>query len=192
MHERGIPQGTTGQEHPVRRTAIKTIETRDWTAPRSLIGQRIAIHAAATKRPVAELLKAEAFGELVDPGEDDPFGVRPARAVLDAVRSAFGEPVDLPLGAVVGTAVLAACVPMIDDQDGFCSGPQDPACIMLNARQQRARYWRRGDRMGVDVTDQLPFGWFAGGRWAWVLADVEPFDEPTPATGRQGLWEWKP
>jgi len=68
---------------------VKAHETRHWPAPRSLISQRIAIHAA--KRMIA------------DPGSDlealliDEFG---------------GHWVsDLPRGAVVATATLAGCYP---------------------------------------------------------------------------------
>jgi len=34
------------------------------------------------------------------------------------------------------------------------------------------------------------FGDYAAGRFAWFIADVEPLDEPIPAKGALGLWEW--
>jgi len=36
------------------------------------------------------------------------------------------------------------------------------------------------------------FGDFTPGRYAWILANVEPLDRPIPAQGSQGLWEWQP
>ncbi len=30
----------------------------------------------------------------------------------------------------------------------------------------------------------------ANGPWCWILEDVTPFQEPIPAVGKQGLWEW--
>lgn len=35
------------------------------------------------------------------------------------------------------------------------------------------------------------FGNFAGGRYAWYLAQVRPLDSPLYATGHQGLWRWE-
>ena len=34
------------------------------------------------------------------------------------------------------------------------------------------------------------FGDYSGGRFAWLLEDIEIFEEPIPARGRLGLWEW--
>ena len=39
--------------------------------------------------------------------------------------------------------------------------------------------------------DELLFGEYGVGRWLWDLADIEPFDEPIPARGFQGLWTWR-
>lgn len=35
------------------------------------------------------------------------------------------------------------------------------------------------------------YGDFSFGRWAWILSDVEPLDNPVPAVGRLQLWEWE-
>jgi hypothetical protein len=43
----------------------------------------------------------------------------------------------------------------------------------------------------VDLSDQLPYGDFRCGRFAWLLDDVHPLHPPTTATGRQQLWEWR-
>jgi hypothetical protein len=36
------------------------------------------------------------------------------------------------------------------------------------------------------------WGDFAPGRYAWFLGDVVRPEQPAPARGRQGLWEWTP
>ena len=90
------------------------------------------------------------------------------------------------LGAVVGTAVLTDCVP-IDDCGGYYES-------VVKVRRDNGTLWRcyvdRHPADADDVSDQLPFGDFAPGRWAWLLADAEPCD-PIPVTGRQGVWNWE-
>ena len=39
--------------------------------------------------------------------------------------------------------------------------------------------------------EECAFGNYSLGRWAWVLADVEPLAEPVPAVGALGLWDWE-
>ncbi len=38
---------------------------------------------------------------------------------------------------------------------------------------------------------EYAFGDFTPGRFAWVLEDVEQFQQPIPASGKQGLWNWE-
>jgi hypothetical protein len=167
---------------------VKSIETRSWAAPRSLIGQRIAIHAAKTSKPWRELdapsLMVEretiqavlgALGVMNEDGSSwpSPFITEDAIEVGDVV---------LPLGAVVGTAVLADCVPIVDQHTTGTHLLVTDSVMMIYDATDPAR--------NVGLADQEPYGHFAPGRWAWVLVDVDAFAEPVPATGRQGLWEW--
>ncbi len=39
--------------------------------------------------------------------------------------------------------------------------------------------------------NEVSFGDYTAGRWAWSLSDLEVLPEPIPARGRQKLWEWK-
>lgn len=141
---------------------VKTIETRSWAAPKSLIGQRIAIHAA--KRPS-------------DTEADFRF-----EPVLHEHGMCF---VDLPLGAVLSTSLLVDCLPMIDANDpipmlgGFVY--VDPDFIQIHADAD--------DSAPTYIEDQLAYGDFRSGRWAWLLDDNEQLDKPLPATGRQGMWD---
>lgn len=114
----------------------KRIETRHWAAPRALIGQRIAIHA--TKR-TSELWICE----------EEPFS---EYVVAD----------DLPLGAVIATAVLDRCSEMTE------------AAIAKLAREN---------------PHEAAFGLYEVGRFAWVLRDVERLVEPVPFRGSQGIFE---
>ncbi|MEK8215535.1 ASCH domain-containing protein [Paenibacillus sp. FSL L8-0463] len=39
--------------------------------------------------------------------------------------------------------------------------------------------------------DEIWFGDFSLGRYAWELTNVERLQEPIPAKGQQGLWNWE-
>jgi len=69
---------------------------------------------------------------------------------------------ELPRGAILGTAELVACEPITPELVGRLT-PQE-----------------------------LIFGWFELGRFAWHLRDPRPFASPVPAKGYQGLWNWDP
>jgi activating signal cointegrator 1 len=71
----------------------KRIETRHWPVPTTLVGQRIAIHAAKTK----------AHLHICD---EPPFDLYIPKASL------------LPLGAIVATATLAQCTAITEDLAG--------------------------------------------------------------------------
>lgn len=76
---------------------VKTIETRSWRAPRSLIGQTIAIHAGKHQPEPGHV------GEwCIDRNRRDGAWMR--RHTLDPSQR-------LPLGAIVATATLADCRP---------------------------------------------------------------------------------
>jgi hypothetical protein len=96
----------------------------------------------------------------------------------------------LPLGAVVATANLVDCIPTEAmwhcDIDQWANDDEDAEHLRLAGYG----YAAVADSWWV-ATDQLPFGDFAPGRWAWLLDDIQPC-EPIPAKGRQGLWEWTP
>jgi hypothetical protein len=76
---------------------------------------------------------------------------------------------DIPLGAVVAKAFLVACVPT-DDLLRECG---------MRAFQHH-----------VPFEQELMFGNYENGRWAWLLKDVVPVIPAVPALGHQGIWEW--
>ena len=93
----------------------------------------------------------------------------------------------LPLGAVVATATLTDVV-LIWAQTHVPLDSLIPAVERYDDATNQLVLWD-GDTP-IDISDQLPFGDFTPGRYAWLLDDVEPVDPPVPARGRQGLWHW--
>jgi len=79
----------------------KPHEFRGWKPPASLVGQRIAIHAA--KRP----MKATELRDIID-YVCSPQGVRDGidPRCMDLLERTFWRKEDLPMSAVLGTAIL--------------------------------------------------------------------------------------
>lgn len=128
-------------------TGDKRYETRHWRAPHRVIGQRVAIHAAK-RRPKNEEI------DYLD--------------ILVAMMLGEGWHRSVPFGAIVGTAIIAAC-----HQVAFRNGDE----VALHN--------------GGSIEDDY-LGDYSVGRWIWQLADPIQFEEPIPATGLQGFWRWKP
>lgn len=88
----------------------------------------------------------------------------PFRSVL----AEHGYTVDnLPTGAVVAISNLAQC------------------------HQVTATKPYKAALAGEDYVEgnELAFGWYEVGRYAWEMTDVKQID-PVPAKGQQGLWNW--
>lgn len=48
------------------------------------------------------------------------------------------------------------------------------------------------ENIGSTSIRESILGWYEPGRWMWKLANPVKFDEPIPAKGKQGIWEWEP
>lgn len=169
---------------------VKAIETRSWST--SFRGP-LAIHAG----------KASGLEGIVD-YEDGWEFVRIGGWSVGRAGASSGAPtgsmemygpdgshIDLPLGAVVATCTLADVVPIADVEDEFGADPtRCPVEVWNGADGLDIARWDDGWNLD-SVTDQLPFGDFTPGRYAFILEDITPCD-PVPAKGRQGLWEWTP
>lgn len=84
---------------------FKPYETRPWRVPPHLIGQRIWIHAAKAADDIEEL--AQYYAWWKEGGEKDEH----MHAFLEAiVQMGFKTLSDLPRGALIGTAVIEACI----------------------------------------------------------------------------------
>lgn len=106
----------------------------------------------------------------------------------------------LPLGAVVATCTLVDVAP-IGGPTSFRTGtfegdegdfPDRPVVVhhppYLGVPPVHGESLVLDNGSCTDITDQLPFGDFQPGRYAWLLENIAYID-PVPARGRQGLWE---
>lgn len=86
------------------------------------------------------------------------------------IQAALPCPIEqLPLGAVLGTVELVDCLKVISLSKGMA--------ILSD---------------GSEVTgDELEFGDYTPGRYAWKLRNPVKYDKPIPARGQQGLWNWE-
>lgn len=143
---------------------FKLIETRDYYPPRSVIGQRIAIHAA--KRP----MRPEEYQDCTT-----------AMNEIGAAELLDGD--GFPLGAVVATAVLRCAHRVRWEHEGLAWLELAPGdCPHYQAFGEGKKYaWTAP----ID-----PYGNFNDGRVLWFLEDVERLNPPVPARGMQGFWEW--
>lgn len=140
----------------------KRIETRSW---RTDYCGPIAIHAA---KGLADFPNEAAMWDLA---LSEPF-----RAAL--TEGGYGNPGRLPRGCVVAVAFLAGCRFV----EGFRAN--QPHRFTDGYTASTAEWW---------LTEQeAAFGDYTPGRYAWLLADVRRLDEPIPARGALGLWDWTP
>lgn len=144
---------------------VKRIETRSWST--SFRGP-LAIHAGKAK-PSRDLVRMGQWLTRWDYGEG-----------RYAMSDGLGKWVALPLGAVVAVCDLIDVVPIV-------AAPADPiphpGVIVFEG--QSAELVRGGE--WSYVSDQIPFGDFTPGRFAWMLDNVRPLDHPVPMKGAQGL-----
>lgn len=89
-----------------------------------------------------------------------------------SVLTAAGYPLFslLPRACVVATCVLVDCRPITAD----------------------SKEWGTNGVLWPLDDQERAFGDYAPGRYAWLLADVQPLAEPVPARGALSLWEWQP
>lgn len=170
---------------------VKTIETRSWSTK---YRGPLAVHAGARwdvgwgthalwHDPDHPSTARDRSDILVDKLRCDPMEDCNGSGYWTV--DAYGRR-HIPLGAVVATCTLADVVPIVASDDFSALAPYVRPMENRSAlRRTNAPSWPD------DVTDQLPFGDFTPGRYAWLLTDVTPLADPVPAKGRQGLWEWE-
>lgn len=160
----------------------------------------------------------------------DEFFRTPEPEIIDGEPYWF--PIDTPLGAIVGTCDLVdvvpivAVVPLSEEPTTAMYAPRshfDKPVILVSdsASAIEVILPSPGKSAVIEVSNQLTYGNFATGRYAWVLSDAKPTTErcpacwrdgswpqptrqlcpvchgrllrdPIPATGQRGLWEWAP
>ena len=96
----------------------------------------------------------------------------------------------LPLGAVVAVCDLVDCLPMHEfSRDAEPGGFVHCYNSIAGPTLWRSTKFDDGSVAdGASITDQLPYGGWSEGRWAWALDNVRVLDKPVPCRGQQRLW----
>lgn len=141
----------------------KRIETRSWATKHR--GQ-LLIHAGM--------------------GRDSGVSITLMQAGYNPLESLLAESRRLPAGAVVAAVELLDCVPIVQVLDVMAGRAPSWPNVQVNGADSAALVHPTGAT--VDVSDQIPLGDFAPGRWAWLLDGIRPLPEPVPVRGKQGLW----
>ena len=151
---------------------IRTVETR--SRPMSYRG-RVAIHAAQRPARFAEAYEAWcAVGTLVGESGDVVYNATRGRAgALEVVDA-------LPLGAVVGSAVVIDCVPIVRRGTPTVEDYERRDVALLTDADRGLLLDRWDEVHQCDLTDQLALGDFSPGRWAILLDDPAPTTERCP------------
>ena len=110
-------------------------------------------------------------------------------ALADGMSPVIWDPKDIyeamPLGALIGTVELYDCVPIWDGLTEMEDYEDVGFRIVAEPPYGAWMYAGPDDRVGTDVANQIPYGDFATGRWAWLLRDPQPLAEPIPMRGAQ-------
>jgi hypothetical protein len=162
---------------------VKTWETRGYRAKPGRIGI-----AATIRRPRA----GDGMGPWAINFRASMF---PGRApIAYAYNPTENRSLELPLGVLLATAELVDCCPIggpYSFRTGFAQGdegdyPGQAVVVYHQGDPLGQPLWRpslvvsEADTTTTDITDQLPFGIWDPGRWAWRLADIKPTTERCP------------
>jgi len=157
---------------------VKRFETRSFRAPSTIIGQRIWIHAGAERPHMPQRFPVGRVDAV-------PMGTQ-ERDYFQISDDCLNHVAGLPLGALVGSAVIGEPLPI--DDTGNCPYASH---VVVFADGQISICDGGSSGGGVqfdDISDQMPYGDWQPGRWAWPLIDPWPLAEPIPAKGAQGIW----
>lgn len=153
---------------------VKHIETRSWS---TRYRGPLVIHAGkAVDWPRSHVPEVDAA--LHEHG----------RCVVDITQR--GNPY---LGAVVAVVDLVDVVPIIDGSLGWTEDSDTPpAAVVVSWHSAAMLVDTREIGSFPDLTDQLPYGNFTPGRYAWLLDNPRVVDPPIPAKGKLGPWRPDP
>jgi hypothetical protein len=159
----------------------KKYETRSWaTSYRGLI----AIHAAA--KSISSILK-DCF-----PCHEWDF--HPSHAAytdfVNAAERSLGYSItDLSRGAVIATAELVNCWYIV-----YHPGTNVDKALRIPIGAESMTKDKHASDFGdyfVPTEQEMLFGNWTPGRYAWEFANVKILDVPIPAKGGQRIWNWK-
>ena len=142
----------------------KPYEFRGWRAPRAIIGQRIVIHAAARKIDRDEVCALYHMHHWRETDAELDLYARQtcliSEKALPVLRRMLLGKDPLPMACGIGTAVVG-----------------EP-------------------RLGTDIAEEfgVPRANDSGrdehANWGWPMLEIEPWPQPIPMRGAQGLWNW--
>lgn len=146
----------------------KQFETRSWAT--SYRGP-IAIHAG---KILCHRFSCEVDGSVFAPAVN--ASLWPGETFVDSACE-LDTWEELPRGEIIATAELVGCHKIV--RHGGRGMPwEGPG-------------WLETDHGIYEPTDQeLLFGDWTPGRYAWEITNINLLDTPIPAKGRQGLWNW--
>ena len=81
---------------------------------------------------------------------------------------------EIPFGAVIATAEIVGCYEIFEDRN----------CVPYIVKE--------GLAPTVPTQDEVMFGDWTPGRYAWEMANVKVLETPIYTRGMQGLWNWTP
>lgn len=124
----------------------------------------ILIHAGKAKSPeYRQLANKHQFHRYLDSGAQLPF-----------------EPFDLlPFGAIIGMADIIDSVPT----ERISKAETVPSWDAVV---------HSGGHTWTITPDEISFGDYGPGRYAWLLANIVKFERPIPARGMLSLWDYEP
>jgi len=125
---------------------------------------RIAIHAG--KKSAYSVI----YRLFPNTGEETAFEYEFIYAVREHLGDDFED--NVPYGAIIAAAELVNCY-QIQELAG-----KTYLCGFVHG--------------GELCNNELLFGDYTPGRFAWELCNIKVLEKPIPARGKQGLWEWHP
>lgn len=153
----------------------KKYETRSW--PTKYKGP-IAIHAAA-KRPLRQKeLDWEVFNAMSTALTMRYGACRYDWHLGGTITDSDGTDngFDIPLGCIIAVAELVECWKITDRYYTVYPKARDARCIEAGGKTSKVE------------GEEILFGDWTPGRYAWELKNVQMLPEPIPAKGKQGLW----
>ena len=160
------------------RAGYKTWECRASRPPATFMGERIFIHSGK--------------GKLTDQRQVGPDWRMTAYTdgawCLNHTQHGSDGRLLLVPGAVVATAVLAECLPIV----GPLRRPVESCIVRDRASLTLVRMGPRGESVLAreDLSHELDVGWWTVQWYAWHLTDVHTLPVPVEARGKMGWWSW--
>lgn len=101
-----------------------------------------------------------------------------------------GDGIAMYPGHILGTVTVTDAIPIVGADQFDESGYELPACIRLSPNGRCLDLWPEDTALeeeATDISDQLPWGNWDPGNWAWQLADPKTTNEMCPVCDGEGV-----